>query len=115
MDKDKSNFSFENSKMEPKSENFDEKKHELNIRINKEIIDKNEVVVIGNKNNNNIKDFIEHINLNIFYYLCCIKNSRIYKNIELYNLGKSYFRQKMDIVRVFTLLAIIEDLVKKKK
>ena len=115
MDKDKSNFSFENSKMEPKSENFDKKKHELNIRINKEIIDKNEVVGIGNKNTNNIKDFSEHINLNIFYYLCCIKNSRIYKNIELYNLGKSYFRQKMDIVRVFTLLAIIEDLVKKKK
>ena len=70
------------------------------------------------KNNNDInanyhREYNDHINLNIFSYFFCIKNPNVYKNIELYNLGNSFYRKKMDIVQVFNLLSIVEDFIKK--
>jgi hypothetical protein len=85
-----------------------------------EIINKNKsgiVKEILKKNNNDInkdyyKEYNDHINLNFFNYFCCIKNNNIYKNIELFNLGNFYYRKKMDIVHVFSLLTIVEDFIK---
>ena len=62
INKDKNEVSFENYKIETKRENIEAKKQEINIRINKDIIDRNEIFDIGNKNRKNIKDFNEHIN-----------------------------------------------------
>jgi len=102
MDKRKNSISFE--------------KNENNVIINKS---KSRMCkeILKKKNNDINKDYYkeynEHIHLNFFNYFCCIKNSHIYKNIELYNLGNSYYRKKMDIVQVFSLLSIVEDFIKK--
>jgi len=115
IDKSKNIISFENCKGEPKSEIINEKDNKFNMIINKKYKDKGDIFNIGNINSKDIEEFNNPIKLNIFHYFCCIKNSEIYKNLELYNFGNYYFRQKMDIVRVFTTLSIIEDLIKKQK
>ena len=114
IDKNKNIVSFENCNKIPKSENIDEKEKKLNMKISKNILDKSDIYNLRNKSMKAYNEYNEHINLNIFHYFCCIKNSKIYKNIELFNFGNAYFRQKLDIVRVFTILSIIEDLIKKK-
>ena len=114
IDKNKNIVSFENCNKIPKSENIDEKEKKLNMKISKNILDKSDIYNLRNKSMKGYNEYNEHINLNIFHYFCCIKNSKIYKNIELFNFGNAYFRQKLDIVRVFTILSIIEDLIKKK-
>ena len=58
------------------------------------------------------KEFNENINLNIFSYFCRCKNSEKNKLIKLYNKAISFFREKMDIVKVFSIQLIIEDLIK---
>jgi len=115
IDKSKNIVSFENGKRELKSENIDIKENKLNMIMNKKPMDKGDIFNIRNIKFKDNEQFNEQIKLNIFHYFCCIKNSEIYKNLELYNFGNYYFRQKMDIVRVFTILSIIEDLIKKKK
>ena len=105
IDKNKNIVFFENNKK--KSENFII--HKKDYGYNKEMIE---------KNNNDINaiyhtEYNDHINLNIFSYFFCIKNPNVYKNIELYNLGNSFYRKKMDIVQVFNLLSIVEDFIKK--
>ena len=61
----------------------------------------------------NYMDFTDYLNLNIFDYLCPRKNAPKYKNIKLFNKGNSFYRKKMDIVNVFTLLTYIEDSIQK--
>jgi len=102
IDKNRNSISFE--------------KNDKNVIINKNksLISKE---ILKNKNNDinkdYYKDYNDHINLNFFNYFCCIKNTSIYKNIELYNLGNTFYRKKMDIVQVFSLLSIVEDFIKK--
>ena len=83
-----------------------------NIQINKENIEKY-VFDIDIKEKNNSKDFKEHISLNIFDYFCLRKNSKKFKYIEMFNKSKIFYKKKIDIVRVFTLLSIIEDIIKR--
>jgi len=104
-DKNKNIVSFENCK-----------KHSNNLIILKrgyglrtENLDKNNNDVNTTYN----REYNDHINLNIFSYFFCIKNPNIYKNIELYHLGNSYYRKRMDIVQVFSLLSIVEDFIKR--
>ena len=63
---------------------------------------------IYNKETNNLKDYNDYLNLNLFDYACWIKNSKQYK---LFNLGNSFYRKKMDIVHVFTIISIIEKII----
>ena len=56
--------------------------------------------------------FNEHINLNIFDYFCSSKKSKKNKHIKLYNKGNTFYRKKLDIVHVFTILSLIEDIIK---
>ena len=105
IDKNKNIIFFENNKK--KSENFII--HKQDYGYNKEMIEKNN----NDINANYHREYNDHINLNIFSYFFCIKNPNVYKNIELYNLGNSFYRKKMDIVQVFSLLSIIEDYIKK--
>jgi len=51
----------------------------------------------------------DYISLNIFDYIFCKKNEKMSKLIKLYNLSKIYYRKKMDIVHIFTLLCILEE------
>ena len=105
IDKNKNIVFFENNKN--KSENFII--HKKDYGYNKEMIEKNN----NDINANYHREYNDHINLNIFSYFFCIKNPNVYKNIELYNLGNSFYRKKMDIVQVFNLLSIVEDFIKK--
>ena len=63
---------------------------------------------IYNKETNNLKDYNDYLNLNLFDYACSNKNSKQYK---LFNLGNSFYRKKMDIVHVFTIISIIEKII----
>ena len=58
---------------------------------------------------NDIIEFKDNISLNIFYYYFCRhKNKKIRNYIELYDLGYSFYRKRLDIVHVFSLLLITE-------
>ena len=56
----------------------------------------------------------DNLNLSIFDYLCSRKNAKKKKQIRLYNKGNYFYRKKMDIVHVFTLLSLVEDFIKAK-
>ena len=99
--------SIDNTKTKSKIENNEKKENNK-----KTIFEKNNYIDFK-EDNNNIKNFKEHINLNIFEYFCSTKKSKKYKIIELYNKGNSFYREKMDISRVFTIITIIEDLIHK--
>ena len=93
---------------------FDKKDNNIIINKKKSAIFKEILKKKNNaKNKDYYKEYKDHIHLNFFNYFCCIKNTNIYKNIELYNLGNFYYRKKMDIVQVFSLLSIVEDFIKK--
>ena len=59
------------------------------------------------------KDINEYIHLNIFDYFCISKHSKRYKYIRLYNKGNRFYRKKIDIVHVFSLLSFFEEYLKK--
>ena len=90
-------------------------KPEIDNRINFQIIKDNfrkNILDLYDKNNND-KDFKDTISFNIFDQYCIRKKSKKYKFLELFKKGKLYYRRKMDITHVFTLLSIIEDFVVK--
>ena len=55
------------------------------------------------------KDLNDQINLNIISYFCRIGNPKKNRLIKLYKKGNSFYREKMDIVRVFILQLILEN------
>ena len=65
------------------------------------------------KDENYYMNFNDSINLNIFDFFCYFKKSKKYKHIQLFNKGNNFYRKKMDIVHVFTLLSLIENFIKK--
>ena len=84
--------------------------------------------IVNNKNEKKIKNFKENsennkeniyiefnepINLSVLDYLCPCKNSKKSKHIKLYNQGNQFYRKKMDVVHVFTLLTILEDFIQR--
>ena len=64
--------------------------------------------------NNNLKKFNEKIDFNLFDYLLRKKNSLIKRKIELYKLGINFYKKRMDLIHVFTLLLITEKILLKK-
>jgi hypothetical protein len=110
-------ISYENSNNESVKSRNDKLKIEIksyNIsgdnlqRIIKEMSNKDYNSYIS-VNKDNIKD---NINLSIFDYFCPRKNYKKKKQIKLYNKGNYFYRRKMDIVHVFTLLSILEDFIR---
>ena len=57
----------------------------------------------------------DNININLFDFLCYSKNSKKKKIIELFKLGNYFYKKRMDIVNVFTLLIMIEKRIKNKE
>lgn len=57
-----------------------------------------------NNSNNILKEYTDQINFNLFYYYCLKYCSSKNKNIELFKLGLSLYKKRMDIINVFTLL-----------
>ena len=107
---------FENKKINIKNSNSitSDKRQKLGSMIynNKESLKKNDNYM-DKKDIYNIKDFNEQIDLNVFYCILCNRSRRKNNLLELYNLGYNYYRKKMDIVHVFTLLSIIEKILSK--
>ena len=99
----------ENKKFLMKQQNENNKNGDSNIQINKDKFQKNFYDV--NNRDNDTEDYNDRINLNIFEYLCFRnwEKSKKYKFIELFKKGNLFYRNKMNITHVFTLLAIIED------
>ena len=56
-------------------------------------------------------NFQDQIKLNLFDYFCYKKNTDKFKQINLYNRGNAFYRKKMDIVYVFTLLSLVEEFI----
>ena len=94
---------FENKKEKTKQKNKKNAEKSLNHNISDYL-----------SNSDNItKEFNEKIKLNIFSYFCRCKNSEKNKIIKLYNKAILFFREKMDIVKVFSIQLIIEDSIKR--
>ena len=104
------NIPFEDTKLANNTKSESDNVSNLNnFKIIKDNFRKN-ILDLYDKENNG-KDFKDNISLNIFDQFCFTKNSKKYKYIELYKRGKLFYRKKMDITHVFTLLSIIEDFV----
>ena len=62
----------------------------------------------NNNNCNNLNNYSDHLYFNIFDYYCLGKYFKKKKEIELYKLGLSVYKKRMDIINVFTLLLFTE-------
>ena len=58
---------------------------------------------------------IDDIHLNFFDYFCISKNSKRFKYIQLYNKAYRFYRKKMDIIHIFSLLNFLEEYLKKER
>ena len=118
----------ENEKENEKSSNFkqsvfNDQQNELNLKKNNNSnanLSKNYIYRVGSfypkfkgtdkqQSNNILKEYNAQIHFNIFdYYLCCNKCIKRKKDIELFKLGLSLYKKRMDIINVFTLLLFSE-------
>ena len=118
----------ENEKENEKSSNFkqsvfNDQQNELNLKKNNNSnanLSKNYIYRVGSfypkfkstdkqQSNNILKEYNAQIHFNIFdYYLCCHKCIKRKKDIELFKLGLSLYKKRMDIINVFTLLLFSE-------
>ena len=94
-------FPYESSKAESiKENNIKENSSNFNKDFKKNKFD------VKNSEINSLKDFDTYINLKIFVYACC--NKKKSKEYNLFHSGFLYFKKKLDIIHVFTLLTITE-------
>ena len=102
---------YENSKNESSKSRNDKLKIEINSNnFSRENLQR---IIQEMKNYNSyINVNKDNTNLSIYDYLCSKKNAKKKKQIKLYNKGNYFYRKKMDIVHVFTLLSIVEDFIK---
>ena len=115
VNNEKNMISFEEDEKNNKIKRIMERIQNNNVdstHFNKDSFQKN----LSNVNNKDSKDSKKNkvIHLNIFNYYCYRKNTKNYKYINLYNLGNLFYRNKMDITHVFSLLSILENFIKKK-
>ena len=79
---------------------------------NLNLINKFNFDIIKTKEKENSKYTSEKISLNVLDYFCISKNSKRYQYILLYNKSNRFYRKKIDIVHVFSLLSFIEEYIK---
>ena len=104
------NFSNQGKITKKLKSTFNERINDKNFRSLKsnECLPKIRIQLENNEIINNPITFKENIKLNIFDYICRAKNSVKKRHIELFKLGNSFYKKRMDIVHVFTLLIITE-------
>jgi hypothetical protein len=113
MSNNRNIISYESSKNESIKSRNDKLKIELNSNYFSRDNLQRIIQEMNNKDNNSYANANkDNINLSIFDYLFSRKNAKKKKQIKLYNKGNYFYRKKMDIVHVFTLLSIIEDFIK---
>ena len=96
---------YENSKVSIKSKNnISQNMRDNSSNFNNDILKKKNNDIFR-KETFNLKDFNDHIDLNIFDYFCYNQDSKKYK---LFKSGYSFYRKKMDIVHVFNIIFIFE-------
>ena len=97
---------IENSKVNSIKSKYqsNQKMKENSINLNKEILNKKDYELF----HKNLEDYNDHIDLNLFDYFCSSRNSKKYK---LFSLGNSFFRKRMDIVHVFTIISVLEKIL----
>ena len=93
----KSNISFENSKNDNNNKKNEKSQNMLinSINFNNESFN----------SDNTLQEFNDHIYLHFFDFYCSKRNSIRYK---LFNSGNYFYKKKIDIVHVFTLISITE-------
>ena len=92
-------------------------KNDRNSILNKVILPKLNLPLIAinkKESNSSLKNFDEKIHFNLFDYFFRKKNLSIEKQIELYKLGINFYKKRMDLIHVFTLLLITEKILLKK-
>ena len=55
----------------------------------------------------------KNIHINLISYYCCGYICKLKKHIELFDLGVSLYRRRMDIINVFTILLLSEKIMLK--
>ena len=63
--------------------------------------------------NSNIEEEDKNIHLNLVNYYCCGNICRKKKHIQLFDIGVSLYRKRMDIINVFTILLLTEKILLK--
>ena len=120
LDKNKINpipeiFNIKNKKAESKKYSMNKKKNRENTsHINRESLPKFNIFMNHKESNNNLKKFNEKVNLNLIDFIFRRKNKNKEKHIELYHLGINFYKKRMDLIHVFTLLLITERILLKK-
>ena len=106
INKNKNNmpFAYSNLNLDSiKSKNQNIKENSINFN-NNDILKKKYNFIFQD----NINDFNGHIYLDFFDIFCSNRQSKKYK---LFNLGNSFYKKKIDIVHVFTIISIIEKII----
>lgn len=68
-------------------------------------------LAMNEKANNSLKEYKENINLTLFDYFCSCGEKKKKRMIELYLFANSFYRRRMDIVKVFTHLILTEKIL----
>ena len=99
-------FAYSNLNLDSiKSKNQNIKENSINFN-NNDILKKKYNFIF--READNINDFNGHIYLDFFDIFCSNRQSKKYK---LFNLGNSFYKKKIDIVHVFTIISIIEKII----
>ena len=99
-------FAYSNLNLDSiKSKNQNIKENSINFN-NNDILKKKYNFIF--RETDNINDFNGHIYLDFFDIFCSNRQSKKYK---LFNFGNSFYKKKIDIVHVFTIISIIEKII----
>lgn len=97
-----------------KNQNVDDSKSGLKTLIQKEVYSRPlRIYSNPNKNVEIEKNDKSSININLFDYYCFGKICKKRKHVELFEIGVSLYRKRMDIVNVFTILLLTEKIILK--
>ena len=97
-----------------KNRNLDDSRSGLKTLIQKEVYSRPLKIYSNlNKNAEIEKNENSSINISLFNYYCSGKICKKNRQVELFDIGVSLYRKRMDIVNVFTILLITEKIILK--
>ena len=100
--------------LQNKNRNLDDSKSGLKSLIHKEVYSRPYKICSNlNKNVEPVLNENSNINISLLNYYCFGKICEKSKPLELFELGVSLYRKRMDIVNVFTILLLTEKIILK--